>query len=220
MSEIHICLDESGDLGWSFQKPYRDGGSSRHITIASILFEPSLEKEIIKLIRKLYKKHGWSSKQEMKWNMMNSAERDSFATRTSRLVRNNQDLIQLCSITAYKKNVFSHIRTDSNKLYNYMIRMSLVKHMAKYEVVKLKPDDRSIKVLNGNSLEDYLKMQLWFESLVSTDLTVLSCDSSKNPIIQFSDMLAGVVQSHYEDGNSSPWRKLSRFIDGQTLFFN
>jgi len=219
MSEIHICLDESGDLGWSFDAPYRMGGSSRYLTIASVSFNPSLEKEIVKLIRKLYQKHNWPPKKEMKWNMMTNAERDSFAKRACNLIRDNTGLIRLFSITVYKEKVQAHIRSDSNKLYNYMICLSLAEHMATYDIVKLKPDDRSIKVLSGNSLEDYLKTHLWLERSASTNLIVMNCDSSKNPLIQFSDMLAGVVQYHYEDRKSDAWRRLSGHIEQKKLFF-
>jgi len=219
MSEIHICLDESGDLGWTFTLPYRAGGSSRHLTIASVLFDPSTEKEIIRFIRKLYDKHGWSPKEERKWNEMSEAERESFADRACKLIRKHSGLIKLCSITVYKENVYDHIRSDANKLYNYMIGLSLAAHMAEYDIVKLKPDDRSIKVLSGNSLEDYLKTHLWMERSAKTDLTVMNCDSSKNPLIQFSDMLAGVVQHHYEDGKSESWRRLNRYIESKQLYF-
>jgi len=219
MSEIHICLDESGDLGWQFHAPYRAGGSSRYLTIASVLFDPSVTVQINRFIKKLYKKHKWPSVIEKKWSQMSAAERDSFASRACKLIQNNKDLISLYSITVYKENVQAHIRADSNKLYNYMICLSLAEDMSKYDMVRLKPDDRSVKVLNGNSLEDYLKTHLWFERGVSTELTVLNCDSSKNPIVQFSDMLAGAVQHHYEDGNSGAWRTLSRYIKGKTLFF-
>ncbi|AZB91680.1 hypothetical protein DKE41_019025 (plasmid) [Acinetobacter pittii] len=32
-----IYLDESGDLGWNFNHPYRQGGSSRFLTIACVI---------------------------------------------------------------------------------------------------------------------------------------------------------------------------------------
>lgn len=34
-----IFLDESGDLGWSFDRPNGDGGSSRYITISGIVVD-------------------------------------------------------------------------------------------------------------------------------------------------------------------------------------
>jgi hypothetical protein len=35
-----IYLDESGELGWKFDAPYRKGGSSRYLTIASLVISP------------------------------------------------------------------------------------------------------------------------------------------------------------------------------------
>src|ERR1035441_5537034 len=81
--------------------------------------------------------------------------------------------IALHAIVVKKENVQAHIRTDSNKLYNYMIRLALLDKMAKHDVVTLVPDPRSIKVQSGNSLHDYLQMQLWFEKKATTKLITL-----------------------------------------------
>lgn len=50
-----VYFDESGDLGWILDAPYRDGGSSRYFTIAYVLI-PS-EKSILldRFIRRFYK---------------------------------------------------------------------------------------------------------------------------------------------------------------------
>lgn len=34
---MNVYFDESGDLGWSFDKPYGAGGSSRYLTIAFLI---------------------------------------------------------------------------------------------------------------------------------------------------------------------------------------
>ena len=36
--QVSVYLDESGDLGWKFDAPYRCGGSSRYLTISAIIF--------------------------------------------------------------------------------------------------------------------------------------------------------------------------------------
>jgi hypothetical protein len=56
MISVLIYLDESGDLGWSFDKPYRHGGSSRYLTIASLVVDPSKKHFPKRLIKKLYTK--------------------------------------------------------------------------------------------------------------------------------------------------------------------
>ena len=40
-----------------------------------------------------------------------------------------------------------------------------------------------------------------------------------NRSIQFADMLAGMVQGHYEDGDSRPWNRIRSNISYKTLYF-
>ena len=214
-----IYLDESGDLGWTFTAPYRTGGSSRHLTIACLAVTPSKKHLPKRLIRKLYTKFNWPADVEKKWADMKLEERVWFANQASTLRSKHSGDIRYISITVKKENVQQHIRTDPNKLYNYMIGLSLVNEMARHEAITFVPDPRSIKVESGNSLHDYLQTQLWFEKQVTTVLTTQPCDSAASLNVQFSDMLSGVVQGHFEDGNSRPWSELRNSISYKTLFF-
>jgi hypothetical protein len=112
-----------------------------------------------------------------------------------------------------------HIRNDPNKLYNYMIRLSLLNFMAKHDLVTMIPDPRSIKVQSGNSLHDYLQIELWFTKQVETVLVTLPQDSQHCLGIQFADMLAGLVQSHYEDGERPNFSTLCHRIQLVRLYF-
>jgi len=38
---MHVFLDESGDLGWNFEHPFRMGGSSRFLTLAFLVVDES-----------------------------------------------------------------------------------------------------------------------------------------------------------------------------------
>ena len=51
----------------------------------------------------------------------------------------NSDIV-IHAIVVKKQNVLAHIQRDSNKLYNYMVRLALLKRMAKYDVVTMIPD--------------------------------------------------------------------------------
>lgn len=218
MSSAVFYVDESGDLGWNFEAPYRRGGSSRHLTIATLVC-PSEEKHFPKrLITKLYKKFKWPPKVEKKYSDMTSGERICFARYAHEMLMAHPR-IKLMSITVAKRNVAEHIRRDSNKLYNYMINLSLIDEMCKYDSVVLVPDLRTIKVKSGNSLHDYLGINLAFEKKVTTDLQTQPCDSACTKNIQFADMLAGLVQSYYEDSNDSCWRILQGDISSKKLFF-
>lgn len=214
-----IYLDESGDLGWKFTAPYRRGGSSRYITIASLVVSPDKKHLPKRLIKKLYTKFNWPTDIEKKWADMKLNERIWFAQRANDLRDRHPQDIRYISITVKKENVQPHIRIDANKLYNYMIGLSLLNEMGKHKAVTLVPDPRSIKVESGNSLHDYLQTQLWFEQQSSTTLITQPCDSAESRNVQFSDMISGVVQGHFEDGNSSPWSELRNSISYKTLFF-
>lgn len=214
-----IYLDESGDLGWTFTAPYRNGGSSRYLTIASLVVHPSKKHLPKRLIKNLYNKFHWPTSLERKWSDMSSTERKHFAVKASALMARNPGNIRYLSITVRKENVLNHIRNDSNKLYNYMIGLSLLNEMSKHSDVTFIPDPRSIKVESGNSLHDYLQTQLWFDKAVQTQLNTIPCDSSASLNVQFADMLSGIVQGHFEDGNSSPWEAIQSSISYKTLFF-
>lgn len=219
MSSAIIYLDESGDLGWNFDKLYRNGGSSRYLTIASLIVDPSQKHLPKRLIKKLYDKFKWTRHIEKKWSKMKQYEREHFAKQAASMHSKNKNGIRYMAITVRKENVQVHLRSDPNKLYNYMICLLLLNEMSKHKNIIFIPDPRSIKIKSGNSLHDYLQTKLWFEKQVVTSLNTQSITSSSSLSIQFADMLAGLVQGHFEDDNSNPWGLLKNHISYKTLFF-
>jgi len=145
---------------------------------------------------------------------MNREERNHFAQKAKELREKHPD-IKYFSMTVKKENVQPHIRHDPNKLYNYMIGLLLLEEMSHFPSVKFYPDPRSVKVESGNSMHDYLQTQLWFDKGSPTILATIPAESSSNLNVQFSDMLSGVVQGHFEDGNSSPWYILASSINAR-----
>lgn len=218
-STMEIYLDESGDLGWKFDAPYRGGGSSRFLTISSLVVLPSKKHLPKRLITDLYKKFHWNPSSEKKWSCMNECERITFAEKAKHLQSSHRNDIKFLSITVKKEKVMPHIRSDANKLYNYMIGLSLLDEMKNHNAVNFTPDPRSVKIQSGNSLHDYLQTKLWFENNAKTILTTSPCDSAKNRNIQFADMLSGLVQNHFEDSNSQPFHKMRHNISHKKLFF-
>ena len=216
---IIIYLDESGDLGFNFTSPYRDGGSSRFLTIGALCVRPA-EKHLPKrLVKSLYERFHWEPSREKKWSDMSGVARAEFAAR-ARVMCDNNPCIILCTITVKKTNVQPHIVRDSNKLYNYMIRLMLVDFMATQDSVTLVPDPRTIKVRSGNSLHDYLQTELWFTKGVETTIKTCPQDSQSCSAIQFTDMLCGLVQSHYEDREQDNFIILRPRIRLSRLFFD
>jgi hypothetical protein len=213
-----VYVDESGDLGWRFDAPYRLGGSSRYLTVGSLCLPAEKQHIPKRVIKDLYQTFKWPTAKEKKWNEMTPAERAAFACAAAKMCDQHPD-IHLHGITVRKDNVAAHIRTDENKLYNYMIRLSLLDCMAAQNEVLFIPDPRTIKVQSGNSLHDYLQMELWFTKKVKTVLTTTPLDSKNCRGIQFADMLAGLIQHRFEEKCFEHMRTCIRRLRLKRLFF-
>lgn len=151
-----VYLDESGDLGWNFSKPYREGGSSQYLTIAFLITPPNKAKFPKRIMRSMYKLRNPPPK-ELKGKNLTYDERLIFVNKTIGMLNRHPE-IQLLAITVRKQNVQQHIRQDPNKLYNFMINLSLLERIENEPVVTFIPDPRTIKVESGNSLIDYLQI--------------------------------------------------------------
>lgn len=103
-------------------------------------------------------------------------------------------------MTVKKEKVETHIRTDGNKIYNYMVKLLLGDDIAKLPGVHIFPDERSIKVESGNSLADYLAMDQWFERKTKVQLELTPVSSAAVHNIRIADAIAHIVFSQYEDG--------------------
>lgn len=149
---------------------------------------------------------------------MGASERSAFAAEIRKLCDANPDIF-LHAIVVKKQNVLAHIRADGNKLYNYMIRLALLARLAKHDVVTMIPDPRSIKVKSGNSLHDYLQTELWFTAKSSTNLLTTPMNSATCKGIQLADVLAGMVQAHFEDNASRDFQMIQPRLILNRLFF-
>jgi hypothetical protein len=213
-----VYLDEAGDLGWKFTAPYRRGGSSRFLTISTIC-TPEPKKHLPKrVVKEIYQQNGWSPSVEHKWASMDSILRSQCAAAIRKLCDANPD-ISIHAIVVKKQNVLAHIRADGDKLYNYMIRLALLKKMAAHDVVTMIPDPRSVKVKSGNSLHDYLQTELWFTEKSATNLLTKPQDSAMCKGIQLADYLAGIVQAHFEDNSSRDFQTIQPRLNLNRLFF-
>ncbi|PHV09809.1 DUF3800 domain-containing protein [Chitinimonas sp. BJB300] len=161
-----VYVDESGDLGWSFDKPYGQGGSSRYLTIAAVLLPESKNHLPERKIRQLYKNWKWDTAREKKWVDMPDVSREAFARSASNLALTHAD-IEYRAIVVAKERVQQSLRADPNKLYNWMLKLLLLDKLVQHERVVLVPDPRSIKVSNGKMLDHYLEMALYEKGAVT-----------------------------------------------------
>jgi len=214
----NIYLDESGDLGWVLDKPYRHGGSSRFMTIAFVSC-PSEKKHLLqRIVKKVYEHTKADPKTELKGSMMSTADKCYFAELVRKLVCMNPDVI-IGSITVNKSKVKQHIREDGNKLYNYMIRLIVLPTVQNQPVVNLIRDNKSVKVKSGNSLIDYLQTTMWFDLGSHTKIVDIPSDSKQVKNLIFADWINNLIWGNYEDENSEPYGILRNVITSQKLFF-
>jgi len=221
LSAATIYLDESGDLGWELEKPYPNGGgSSRFFTIAAVI----CDSREIHLIKRLLKKFLVYLKsphdRELKWVNLKFKNRIYFCHLAAELKGLYPNSVHYYSITVYKRQVPAHIRSDSDKLYNYMIGLSLLPKMCEYKTIDFIPDWRNLNVNSDNSLTDYLQIQLWFEKDVAT---IVHNHVRRNSIsekgLQFADLIAGAIQQYYEDNCSEYYQILKNCTEIKQLYF-
>ena len=215
---MNVYIDESGDLGWKFDAPYMRGGSSRYLTIAMLIAPKTISAKPKRLVKKLYKYLGRPHEDELKATHLSDASREWFAEKAADLL-DKEPSLKLVSITVRKENVQEHIRTDSNKIYNYMIRLALVDHIAHCPHVNFIPDKRTVKVESGNSLSDYLQTHLWFEKNVQTIINNDPQESHNNLNLQFIDYIANIIWRRYELNKSGPYNRIRNHVRNHQLFF-
>lgn len=166
----------------------------------------------------MYIKYKWPTNKERKFVQLSASQRVEFANEAYKLCDKYSD-ITIHAIVVKKQNVQPHIRNDGNKLYNYMIKLCLIKKLASHDLVTLMPDQRSIKVKSGNSLSDYLQTELWFTEKAITTLNCQPQDSSQSLGVQFADFVSGIVQARYERNEPHAYQAIASKIKLSPLFF-
>lgn len=214
----HIYLDESGDLGWKFNSPYRQYGSSRFLTIGYLIC-PIQECHIPKrIVREVYNKFKFDPKKEIKASDLKSHHKEFICGLTVKMME-KKPYFKLGAITVKKQNVGTHIQNDGNTLYNYMMGHSLIDKIQDHLTCKISRDFRSVKVLSGQSCVDYLQTIIWFHNNKKAILTDNPTHSHTDDGVIFIDWITNIVWSKYED-NYPDWCNLlgAHIIEQQLLF--
>ncbi|MGS2744614.1 DUF3800 domain-containing protein [Halomonas sp. LS-001] len=216
-----IYLDESGDLGWKFDAPFGQGGSSKHLTIASAFTSLETNKYLCRTVKDIKKRAKWPPKEELKWVDMPRSLRTEFCERAANICHKHPS-IEYQSLILAKEGVFERLRHDDAMLYNYLIKVLLLEPLCRHRQVTLIPDPRGISPNAGHPLHIYLQGAI-FERKVAgqstTELGVRQADSKSELGIQFADMLAGAIQLHYEGVSSEYYEILRPYINSYEFFF-
>lgn len=201
MSRIVIYLDESGDLGWSMDRPYKRGGSSRMLTLAAVCLPIEKVKYLQRIVRAIYKKRKRPLSNELKSVYLNHTDKELFLRLTLKLLKEHED-IKLGSITVRKEGVSTRLKQDPNTLYNYMAKCLLLKSLCRTKYVDFIPDRRSEKINIKWNIGEYLQQMLSEESInqgfINQSCNVTPMDSSNCLELQFIDFYVGLVWARYE----------------------
>lgn len=214
----HVFLDESGDLGWTFNRPYRNGGSSRFLTIAYLIC-PVQELHIPKrIVRDVYDYFNFDSKKEVKASDLKSHHKEFICKKTVAMLEKKPHF-HLGSITVKKEMVPSYIQEDANILYHYSMGQGIIDHIQDNLTCKISRDYRTVKMLSGESCIDYLQTLLWFDKKKRTKLTDNPTHSHTDSGIIFIDWITNIVWSKYEDDYDGWCKLLGKHIQEKNLFF-
>ena len=214
-----VYLDESGDLGWSLDLPYRGGGSSKYFTLAYIILPADKNKHINRLVKKFHKDRSGSHK-EVKGADMRNRRAESLARQIIKLFEWNDDII-IGATTVSKVNAPIRISETGNGdvLYNHMMKMGLSTHISSCAKVNIIPDQRSVPRGSQNSCSDLIKSEVWLTLNSDVEINYSPQESHLNERLMFIDWVANFVWRHYEDGRSGAYQILKPFINDERLFF-
>lgn len=206
---MKVYIDESGDLGWSLDKPNRNGGSSRYITITGIIVSDEDEKYINRFISDIFRKYNLNPKIEKKGANF-SAEHSSYITSQLNKLFSKSKSIKIISITVNKSKVFNSLRKDKNIFYNYTLGLLLETEIIQHNSFTIFIDKRTIKVSHGESFPDYIKTKIWGQGL-DVDINCNFVESTKNRLIWFADWYANFIWRNHEDNENSSYNQLINF---------
>jgi hypothetical protein len=189
----YIFIDESGDLGWNFEKENNNGGSSRYLTIGGVVIHSDEMKHLKRLIRDIYKKYNLTPRIEKKGSSFSDSDGAYIIEKIRELINEKTPSLRLISITISKERVRDHLRKDTNILYNYILSALLedvFKQFKNSESVIMTLDSRTIKVSSGNSFSDYIKTKCWFEWELELNIEVHHDRSDINEGIWVADWIS------------------------------
>lgn len=226
LDKYYAYLDESGDLGWKFDAPYMNGGSSRYFTISTIIVHEKdkhrLERAVKKFREKLEKKHKvkYPVNHEIKASDLKLGERFVFAEILKKELDKTVKFSKVFSITVKKENVEKQsFRTNSNILYNYMTGLSFLKDIKDLDQLVLIADKRITSVNAQYGFNEYLQTTLAGNLDSKTTLNIIHQDSKDSRHVQCADLVANLIWRKYEFSKLDPYSVLGNLIKDRTLFF-
>jgi hypothetical protein len=217
--EYNIYFDESGDLGWTLDKPYRKGGgSSQFFTIAYLILPSHKDKIINRFIKRFNTSRG--SDREYKGLVFTEKRAKSMANKIAHLLRLHEDII-LGVVSIKKRNLPKQVMSSSNDdvIYNFLVQKGICDKLTAFGQANIIPDKRSVPKGSQNSCSDLIKNDLWFWRGSSVGINYAPEESHQNARLIFIDWIANFVWRNYELNKDKAYRVLAPHLVEEQLFF-
>jgi len=192
-----IFLDESGDLGFNFQKK-----KTSKIFIITCLFTEN-KRPIEKIVKKTHSE--LQKKYKRKFGILH-AVKEKLVTRKRLLKRLNYKDCAIMTIYLNKKRVHTRLQDEKTVLYNYVANILLDRIYTK----KIIPIEKTIelvaskretnKFLNEN-FKNYLNAQVKNRHKVNINVRIKSPSEEKS--LQAVDFVSWAIFRKYEHGDDS-----------------
>ncbi|MBI4598611.1 DUF3800 domain-containing protein [Candidatus Uhrbacteria bacterium] len=207
----YIMLDESGDLGFSFEK-----GSSRHFLI-TIIFSDS-KRRLEKIAKKV---HGSLRKQHKRVGVLH-AYHEKPVTRRRLLSALKDTDSKILVIVLDKNKVYTKLRDEKIVLYNVIANILLDRLFAKKplstdgEITLIASQRETNRFLNQNFKDD-LTTQLrdTHQKTIRVEIGI----PSKEKSLQVVDFVSWAVFRKYEYGDDTYYDIIKSLIIQESLLF-
>lgn len=210
----HIFLDESGDLGFDFEKK-----KTSKFFIVTVLFVEQ-KRPVEKLIRKVHS--GLRKKYKMRTSVLHAAKEEP--VNITRICRGLADKhCKLMTIYLDKSKVYTNLRDEKHVLYNYIVNILLDRIMnrrlvSKKDGVVLVASRRETNKFLNQNFRDYLRRQVK-SNHGRTEFKVEIKTPAEEKCLQAADIASWAIFRKYEYGDDSYYQMLKPIIAEENILY-
>jgi len=202
----YIFLDESGDLGFNFEKKR----TSKFFVITVLFVEQ--KRAIEKLVRKIHS--GLRKKYKVKSSILHATKEEP--ANIARVCRGLADKnCKIMTIYLDKSKVYTNLRDEKHILYNYIVNILLdriINHrlVSKKDGITLIASRRETNKFLNQNFRDYLCRQI--KNNHGSELKVEIKTPAEEKCLQAVDIASWAIFRKYEYGDDSYYQKLKAVI--------
>ena len=115
----------------------------------------------------------------------------------------NGNILEIYYIHVFNEEVKQHFYDDPTLIYNYVLYLMLNKNLENknlpYDDYLIDVDDRNLKHISVNSLEDYLNIELKLKKRLIRSINIEYYDSKDNLMVQVSDFFSYLYFSYLKN---------------------